>query len=80
MIIGLDFDNTIVCYDHIIHSAALERGLIPTHIRVSKNSIRDYLRGQDKDDLWTELQGYVYGPGLKDALPYPGVKEFCHIC
>ena len=29
MRIGIDFDNTIACYDGVFHQAALERGLIP---------------------------------------------------
>jgi hypothetical protein len=29
MRIGLDFDNTIICYDAVFASAAVERGLLP---------------------------------------------------
>ena len=29
MLIGVDFDNTIVCYDKLFHQLALERSLIP---------------------------------------------------
>ena len=32
MRIGIDFDNTIACYDGVFHAAALERGLIPTDL------------------------------------------------
>lgn len=74
--IGVDFDNTIVCYDDIFHRVALEKGLIPTDIEKSKESVRDYLRGVDREDDWTELQGYVYGARMQDVDPYPGVIEF----
>ena len=29
MLIGVDFDNTIVCYDGLFHRVAVEQGLIP---------------------------------------------------
>ena len=32
MRIGIDFDNTIACYDGVFHAAALERGLIPADL------------------------------------------------
>jgi hypothetical protein len=41
MRIGLDFDNTIACYDGVFHAAALERGLIPEALlpmQVCRNS------------------------------------------
>ena len=44
MIVGIDFDNTIVCYDSLFYNIALEKGLIPSNISKSKNSVRDYLR------------------------------------
>ena len=38
--------------------------------------MRDYLRQCGREDAWTELQGYVYGAAMQDALPYPGVLDF----
>ena len=67
MIVGIDFDNTIVCYDDIFHREALDRELIPAATPARKEAVRDYLRQQDKEDLWIELQGYVYGPGITSA-------------
>ena len=32
MRIGVDFDNTIVCYDTLFHRLAVEEGLIPPDI------------------------------------------------
>src|SRR6266404_4116929 len=61
MRIGIDFDNTIACYDGVFHAAALERGLIPADIGRDKNSVRDHLNGAGRNDDFTELQGYVYG-------------------
>jgi|SRR6516164_3678705 hypothetical protein len=76
MIVGVDFDNTIVCYDNLFHRIALERGWIPDSLPVGKNDVRDFLRGQGRERDWTELQGYVYGPRMAEAQPFPGVREF----
>jgi hypothetical protein len=76
MRIGIDFDNTIACYDGVFHAAALERGLIPPHLDRDKNSVRDYLNGCGKASDFTELQGYVYGARLDLAAPYPGFADF----
>jgi len=76
MIIGVDFDNTIVCYDGIFHKVAFERGLVPAELPTDKTSVRDYLRQTGREQAWTEIQGDVYGPRLKDASPYPGVLDF----
>jgi len=50
MRIGIDFDNTIACYDGVFHAAALERGLIPSELGRDKNSVRDYLNGAGRND------------------------------
>lgn len=75
-VLGIDFDNTIVCYDEIFHRVAREQELIPPDTPVTKEAVRNYLRGCDREDVWTELQGYVYGGRMHDVDPYPGVREF----
>ncbi|MEY3775470.1 MAG: hypothetical protein RLZZ129_2250 [Verrucomicrobiota bacterium] len=80
MIVGVDFDNTIVCYDAIFHRVAVERGLIPAGVPATKTAVRDHLRRVGQEPAWTELQGYVYGPRLVDADMYPGVKDFFLAC
>ena len=80
MLIGLDFDNTIVSYDEVFHQAALEKGLTPADLPRAKGSVRDYLRGKGREDEWTALQGHVYGPGMAGAKPYPGALEFLAEC
>jgi hypothetical protein len=76
MRIGIDFDNTIACYDGVFHQAALERGLIPPDLARDKNSVRDHLNGSGRKDDFTELQGYVYGTRMELVSPYPGFAEF----
>jgi hypothetical protein len=74
--IGVDFDNTIVRYDELFHRLACEKRLIPAHVPVSKEQVRDYLRADNREDDWTELQGYVYGARMHEAAAFPGVLEF----
>jgi hypothetical protein len=76
MILGVDFDNTIVAYDSLFHRVALERGLIPADLPVNKTAVRDHLRATGREDIWTEMQGDVYGARLNEAEPYPGVLAF----
>jgi len=76
MRIGIDFDNTIACYNGVFHAAALERGLIPANLASDKNAVRDFLNSDGRADEFTELQGYVYGARMELASPYPGFGEF----
>ena len=78
--IGVDFDNTIVCYDEVFGRVAVEQGLVPPHAATSKTAIRDHLRSIGQEDRWTELQGTIYGPRMMDAPPFPGVVEFFVAC
>ena len=80
MRIGIDFDNTIVCYDKIFHKVAAESGLIAPDIPPGKKSVRDYLRKIGKEDEWTSLQGLVYGTKMDAAEVFEGVFEFLHWC
>src|SRR5579862_4026403 len=80
MLLGIDFDNTIVRYDQVFHRAAVERGLIPETLPADKLLIRNHLRNAGNEDAWTALQGYVYGPGLANAPAFAGVIEFLTKC
>jgi len=76
MRIGIDFDNTIVCYDAAFHRAARERGWIPADVTPTKDGVRNWLRAAGREDDWTELQGYIYGARMDLAAPFPGVCDF----
>ena len=75
MRIGLDFDNTIVSYDDVFHKVALEKGLIPEYLAVNKIAVRDHLRINGQEGLWTEMQGYVYGARMQDVEPFVGAID-----
>lgn len=80
MLIGLDFDNTIVRYDRLFHRLARERGLVPDSLPASKQAVRNHLRAIGRETDWTELQGIAYGPRIADAEPFTGVKTFLRCC
>lgn len=76
MLIGIDFDNTIVSYDALFHKVATEEGIVPAAIPHTKLAVRDHLRATGREDMWTEMQGYVYGARMAEAAAYPGVLDF----
>lgn len=76
MLIGFDFDNTIVSYDALFHKVAVEQKVVPETIDVNKVAVRNYLRNENKEDIWTEMQGYVYGERMQEASPFEGVIGF----
>jgi len=75
MLLGLDFDNTLICYDELFHKIALEKNLIPALLPAKKIEVRSYLRCQDMEDEWTLMQGEVYGGRIMEAVPYEGIFE-----
>lgn len=77
MRIGLDFDNTIVRYDHVFASEAKKLGMMPLSWGGSKQELRDELLLRPSGDrLWQTLQGRVYGSGMEQAVMFPGVAFF----
>lgn len=75
MRIGFDFDNTIVSYDALFHRVAVEERLIEEDFPINKLIIRDHLRRENKEDLWTAMQGKVYGARMNEAIIFPEVIE-----
>ena len=81
MRLGIDLDNTLVCFDEVFVDKAHELGLIPEGWQGKKQQIKDYLRratGEDKE--WQRLQGQVYGKGIEKARLFPGVYRFLWRC
>ena len=75
MVLGIDFDNTIIKYDELFHRVALEKNLIPADFPKEKNTVRNYLREKNIEDEWTIIQGDVYGGRIKEAIPFEGMLE-----
>lgn len=76
MTIGLDLDNTIVCYDRCFHVLAVERCRMPASVPVEKNAVRRFFRDAGREAEWTALQGVAYGEGMLRAEAFPGALEF----
>ncbi|MDD2707170.1 MAG: phosphotransferase [Verrucomicrobiae bacterium] len=76
MKIGVDFDNTIVCYDPIFEAMIRERG-IPREEGSAKSRLRNFLRKTPGGEVeWTRIQGEVYGRRIMEARPFEGALEF----
>lgn len=80
-VIGVDFDNTIISYDDVLHRVALERGLIHPGVGERKREIRDTVRQlADGEIEWQRLQAIVYGPRIGEATLIDGVQSFFALC
>ena len=76
MFIGLDLDNTIICYDGVFHRVARRRGWIEDGVEATKKSVKLAVLAAHGNDVWTELQAEVYGPALSEASEYEGARAF----
>lgn len=80
-IIGVDFDNTLVNYDELLHAVAIERGLIRKNVRKNKKTIRDVIRQLPDGEIdWQRLQAILYGPRMKEATLAEGATAFFKLC
>ena len=81
MHIGIDFDNTLAYYNHVIRNIAYEEGWIDEHYQGSKRSIRDAIRKlPDGEQKWMRLQAEIYGPRMGEAKLFDGVSDFMAAC
>ena len=79
MVLGLDFDNTIINYNELFHKIAFEKNLIPADLPKEKNAVRNYLRENEIENEWTMIQGEVYGERIKEAIPFEGMLSALHV-
>jgi hypothetical protein len=76
--IGIDFDNTLVCYDESFVAIAREEKLVPANGNfTSKLDIRGAVRAlPEGEHQWQRLQGLVYGRLINRARLFDGVLHF----
>lgn len=74
--LGLDFDNTIACYDQAFHQVAASHNLVPKGPVLKKREVKAEICRAFGEPRWTWLQGLVYGPEIFRAEPFPGVLDF----
>jgi len=72
VLVGVDFDNTIVSYDALLHRLAVERGLASADLPATKRSVKAALSPDD----WSLLQAAAYGERIDEATAFPGAVEF----
>ena len=73
--IGLDFDNTIVSYEKVYRRVVEKHGAEIVPGQSAQNILRDYFHRKGEADIFTRIQGAVYGPGLAGAEAYPGFSS-----
>jgi hypothetical protein len=77
MLIGLDFDNTIACYDRAFAIAVQDLGLVPRGEILCKADVKKRLQAQAGGELnWRRLQGQVYTRYITLAYPFEGFAAF----
>ena len=76
MNIGIDFDNTIVCYDSVFSRMADALGGPPSNDASPKDRLRGYYLSRDQGNLkWTQAQGVAYGSEIEHASCQPSLLE-----
>lgn len=81
MRIGVDFDNTLVCYERAFAAVGKEAGLLPADFTGGKDAAKRWLCRERPDGyLWERLQGLVYGRRIDQAEVYEGAAEFFRRC
>lgn len=79
--VGLDFDNTLICYDHVFVDVGVAMGLLVPGFTGGKSAVRASVRAlPDGESLWRRLQAVVYGREIGRAAPFDGVRAFLSAC
>ena len=80
VVVGLDFDNTIVSYDSVLNKYAFELGYIQNK-NCSKAYIRNAIRQLHNGEMkWQHLQAIIYGEKINYAVLFDGVDSFFRSC
>jgi hypothetical protein len=79
--IGVDLDNTILKYDEVFYSLALERSWIDRECLCDKNAVKENLvrktgSANQGENRWRQLQAWAYGYQIKAALLFDGFYQF----
>jgi len=80
MIIGIDFDNTIIDYNNLFYEAGLSLGVLPDNAICNKKIIREYLIRKGREQDWIKIQGLVYGKYIRTAKVMEGFSSFSDHC
>jgi hypothetical protein len=79
--VGIDIDNTILSYQKLFHSLAVEKKWISPSCVPFKKNIKQSLLTESGDEglaeqRWQQLQAWAYGPCIDRAIIFNGFREF----
>ena len=74
MIVGVDFDNTLINYDKVFSEIAKKNDLIKKTLK-SKELVKKKIIVNHGEDKWTRLQGQVYGKEILKAHRNKFIKD-----
>jgi len=79
--IGIDLDNTILKYDELFYSLAIERSWIDRGCLCDKDAVKEDLAKNmqginQKESRWRQLQAWAYGNQIERALLFEGFDGF----
>ncbi len=75
--IGIDFDNTIACYDSVFTRVANDLGMITESAVLTKAEVKKLIYLADPGGTnWQKLQGQIYGKFMFMASIFFGFPEF----
>ena len=81
MVLGVDFDNTIVDYGELMHEIASQWRLVGRDCPKTKKAVRDSIRRLPEGELhWRRLQAEAYGARMQEARPAAGVGDLFLTC
>ena len=79
--IGIDFDNTIVCYESIFQDLAEKNNWIQSENKLTKRDTKDRILDLKNGIVkWKTIQSIVYSDLISNAIPMQGVFEFIKKC
>ena len=78
MRIGIDLDNTIIDYSYSFFKVAKEDNLISNRDPKNKKAIKSILISKYGENVWTKLQGKVYGEKIMNAKKYKNFMNFIY--
>ncbi len=76
MIIGIDFDNTIIDYSNVIKKVIKDKKINIKKKNPRKDDLKNYLILNYGEREWTKLQGEIYGKYIKFAKLSNGFLSF----
>ncbi|HJJ42268.1 MAG TPA: hypothetical protein O0W90_02995 [Methanocorpusculum sp.] len=80
MIIGVDFDNTVIDYSSLFFDVGRRLKLLPDLDDTDKLSVKSYLCSKNEEDKYTFIQGLVYGRYISYAKIMNGFEDFIKRC